>query len=142
MPIGLVTTGGSARRVLMWNREADLIFGCPLEALPVRDLPLVRVDRTPYPEGEQPVEHVLATGEPVIAERALVARPDGTWADVRINAVPMIARDGAAPSALLIIEDVSIQTRHERDARLLASVGDALSEVGGDAPALLDATPS
>ncbi len=60
----------------------------------------------------------------------LVVRDDGTTCRIRTTAVPVRDSEQRITSAVLVIEDVTEQTRRERDAQLLARVSDLLGSSG------------
>ncbi len=139
MPAGLVVVDamGGVPRVVLWNTRAAEILGPPpadddaetwfaiggLDGDAVR--PATALQRAL--RGEE-----LGEGEDV-----LVTREDGTTCRIRTTAVPIRDAEQRITSAVLIIEDVTEQTRRERDAHLLARVAELLGS-SGEVPDLLE----
>jgi|GEM_PF-638456 len=81
-------------RILTWNPAAERVFGIAAEdaigqTSTSREWGTIREDGSPYPGGEHPSMHTLATGQPCSGVVMGVVRPDGDVRWVSINTEPI-----------------------------------------------------
>lgn len=115
--IAFVDAGGVVRLV---NAAALRILGVARGDLVGKTLAevahvIAHPDGRPLGEGERIDQRVLGRGETLTAVKRVVARPDGTRALIRGNAVPMRDERGNVAGMVCSFTDVTEQTRVEDD---------------------------
>ena len=110
MPVGVVIASPSLRIELV-NPAACELFGVPFKAgddltSPPRGA-FFSLDGAPLEPGSGPVSRALRTGKRVDHEEVLYKRPDGAFATLIVNALPISTPDGAITGALGSYVDVT-----------------------------------
>ncbi|MFC7028546.1 PAS domain-containing protein [Halomicroarcula sp. GCM10025710] len=75
----------------------------------------VREDGTVIPLADRPFERVLETGQPVLGDKHLLARPDRDDIWVSVNMAPIRNKSGRVEYVVAAIEDVTVQETQARE---------------------------
>jgi PAS domain S-box-containing protein len=121
-----------ARRVLLWSRAAERIFGYGAAEVIGRPYPLVPA------EGQAEFDGIIArvtSGERLRAVSVRRRRKDDTLADVIFSGAPLYTADGALRAMLFVLEDVTERRGVERQlqqALRMEAVGQLTSGIAHD----------
>jgi len=122
-PVGVLLSD-KAGKLVYANREAERIWGQPLEAVVREAQPRYRLldaDGTPTPPQRTGLARALAGEAPVIQDDRIIEQPDGTR--VFVQASSTLVRDdaGRVRSGLVVFSDITERKRAEQQiAHLLA----------------------
>jgi len=105
------------RRVVLWNRSAEQIYGYTAEEAIGRRAKVVPPDEAA--EASDLFRRALS-GETIRDAQVPRMRKDGTLVQVRIAAAPMRNRDGSVRGVALAVEDVTDRMRAEQQLKRLA----------------------
>lgn len=120
LPVGILIVDARSGHVSFANRQAEEILGGVLVGVDrspsYLELTCWRDDGTIVEPEQLPVARVLR-GEPLVREDLARPRPDGTFAQTRTTAVPLLDDDGELESVLVALEDRSREytAKVERD---------------------------
>ncbi len=103
LPTGVMVADASSKQVTLTNRQARTLLG--LDAIHPYTLINGSTD-TPYTPDQLPLQRVLNTGQPVVAEDMIVRDDYGNRSNLIVNAVP-ITREGKLISAVAVYQDVT-----------------------------------
>ena len=131
LPVGTLVVDGSGK-IRLVNREAERLLGAGARGVGAAEWVAAfgwyRPDQvTPFPADEMPVPLALR-GENVLHELAFLRNPQqpgGVW--VRVSAQPILCGQESAPSALVVLRDVT-ETRREHQHEIQLQLARAVQE--------------
>ncbi len=117
MACGVVVRGADGT-VLHTNPAAQEILGLDLAAMRGRPLSVAlgastRPDGTPLPSDERPVVRAMRTRRPQRGTILGITRPDGAHRWLQLDAIPVLAPDGAVRHVVVSFLDVSARKQAE-----------------------------
>jgi signal transduction histidine kinase len=132
MPAGVIIGEAPTGKLLLANRQAELIWGRPL-ALGA-GIPEFREylgfhpeDGRPYAPEEWPLARSIAAGEIVTEEEIEFFRRDGTRATLRVSSAPIEAPDRRIVSGVAIFYDVTQRKQADNAQRFLVEASALLA---------------
>lgn len=119
MPVGIVLAQAPSGRIILGNRKVEEIFRYPLRYSPsiseYTDWVAFAADGKRLQPHEYPLAKVLATGKANDAELQF-RRGDGTLAWVRVNANPVLDKNGRVIAGVVAITDIDEERRAQQEA--------------------------
>jgi PAS domain S-box-containing protein len=111
-PVGVFVVDAPSGRVTLMNREAQRIYGLPLQPEDrMQSYEQVAVYRRPdgrvYAAEELPLQRALHHGETVSAEEMSLEFPDGRSVPTLVSATPVYSAEGKIASAIAVIQDIT-----------------------------------
>lgn len=122
-PVGVLLSD-KAGKLIYANREAERIWGQPLEALGQAGAARYRLldpDGTPTPPERIGLARVLAGEAPIVQDERIIEQPDGKRVFVQAGATLVRDDGGRVRSGLVVFSDITERKQAEQQiARLLA----------------------
>jgi PAS domain S-box-containing protein len=120
MPVGVLLLDAPEGSLRFCNERMRALFGRAMPQCRVGDryseFGFLRVDGTPYPHGELPIERALK-GETVCGEELQARRTDGAPIPLVVSAAPIRERDGRITGVVNTFDDFTSARRSQEERR-------------------------